>query len=379
MNFYTSLPGTTFKALIVNISPGRVTIRIDGGSNFTARTLILPDARIGEESYFRVKSNDMQGLIQLEMIKGSPQERQDNIVQEALRSANIHAGEENIELGRALVENNLPVDAETLQKATFFRHAQSESEQSMERTLFLLQEGFPADASSLRALDAAIDPAQHLSVSLSKLYEAVTRLAESEMQRALAEILGPPERMYLALENMRKPLGSFYAEVSETVQRMQAQLSKADQSFRNIQASLSGIRENLSFIQQVTQHVKYFQIPFMRQGQPKQGELFIYGKKDALIALDTANLGRVEILTNKDGKRLNLKFSGETNEVLSKLRASSPHLAQILQAKGFQLTGFSFTKKDERTTVLSPNPTQQGLTKTAPSADNRRYSFDMRV
>jgi len=337
MNFYTAPPGTTFKALIVNISPGRVTIRIDGGGNFTARTLVLPDARIGEESYFRVKSNDMKGLVQLEMLKGSLQERQENMVQEALQGANIYAGEENIKLGRVLVENNLTVDAE-----------------------------------NLRVLESLTNPSQHLSASLAKLHEAVARLAESEVQHALAEILGPPERMYLALENTRKPLGSYYEEVNETAERMLAQIKQADRALQNIQETLLGIRENLSMIKQMTQHVQYFQIPFVWQGEPKQGELFMYDKSNGVIALDTANLGRVEVQTNKEEKRLTLKFCGEKNDVLALIRAKSPRLTAALREKGFVIEGISYAEKNERTTVLSPSPAQ-------PSEDNRRYSFDMRV
>ena len=70
-NFYTFPPGTCFKALILDIRPGKVTIRLDDDSSFTARSMVLPDAHIGEESYFRVKANNLDGLIQLEMLKDS--------------------------------------------------------------------------------------------------------------------------------------------------------------------------------------------------------------------------------------------------------------------------------------------------------------------
>ena len=398
-NFYAFPPGTTFKALILNIQPGKVTIRLDKGGNFTARTLVSPDARIGEESLFRVKVNNLDGLIQLEMIKGSLQERQENAVQEALKSANMVPEEGNVELGRALIDNKLPVDEQTLQKAAFFRYSQSEEKpevsesgkgkqiSKLDKTLFLLQEGFPAESASISALEASLDPSKHLSVSLEALHTMVENLPMSGMQQALAEIMGPPERLFLALENNRKPIGSFYEELRVIVQQMQERLSSAGQSFRNIQTSLASIKENLSFIQQVSQNVQYYQIPFISRGQTSQGELFVYRdrksgdnldkKANVVIALDTANLGRIEVLTNKEEKRLSLKFSGETNDILAKIQEQSPQLSKALQEKGFQITALSYQKREERTSVLSPSPIQAEAPAT--STDARRYTFDMRV
>ena len=76
--FYALKPGTRFKALITDIQPGKVTIRIDGGASFTARTRLLPEARIGEESFFVVRENNMRGLIQLEIINPSDEDDNNN-------------------------------------------------------------------------------------------------------------------------------------------------------------------------------------------------------------------------------------------------------------------------------------------------------------
>ena len=333
-NFYAMPAGTCFKALILDIQPGRITIRLDEGGKFTARSLILPDARIGEESYFRVKVNNFDGLIQLEMIKGTPEARQDNLVQEALKDAGLYNVAENIEIGRALMEKNLPLDPQTLQKTAFFRHYQPEegfvsNESAMEKAVFLLQEGFPADASSLLALDAILDPNRHL-----------TKMLE-----------GKSEQFFLNLDENPKPLRQYYRGLLK---------------FREMQ-------QHLEFMKQVSTRVRYYQIPFIRQEQTGQGELFLYNEKNAIIALDTHALGRVEVLTNKDNKQLTFQFSGDTDAVLNLIKGESPKLINTLQQKGFQISGLTYQKRKERTTVLTPSPTQ--TTKT----DTRRYAFDMRV
>ena len=406
-NFYAFPPGTCFKAVILDIQPGKVKIRLDNGGSFSARTQILPDARIGEESYFRVKLNNLDGLIQLEMIKGTPEERQDNLVQEALKSANMYSGGENLELGRALIENNLPLDAQTLQKAAFFLHSQPEeggmeasgakladssgyTHSAMEKTIFLMQEGFPADSSGLRALNNTLDPDMHLTKLLEGLTKSVINLPPSDGKAAMTEILSQ-DRLFIPLSTNPKSLRQFYMELKETLAQLQDQISGLEDKIqpnicREIRGYLSTIREGLNFIQHCTKQVQYYQIPFAAYGQNKQGELFVYRDKkrgrdkleteaNVLIAMDTAFLGRIEVLTHKDSKQLTFQFKGDTQEVLSLLKSQSVNLVQTLELKGFRISGLSYQQRTERTTILSPSPVKEGSNKEEP----RRYSFDMRV
>ncbi|MCL1843380.1 MAG: hypothetical protein FWF79_06170 [Defluviitaleaceae bacterium] len=67
--FYELQPGDIFRAIIKDICPGEVTIRFDDGQLYTARTTILPSARIGEDCLFFVKENDFNGRIVLEIVK----------------------------------------------------------------------------------------------------------------------------------------------------------------------------------------------------------------------------------------------------------------------------------------------------------------------
>ena len=434
-NFYAFPPGTTFKAMILDIQPGKVKIRLDSGGSFTARSKALPDARIGEESYFRVKVNNLDGLIQLEMIKGSPEARQDNLVQEALKSANMYSFDENLELGRALIENNLPLDAQTLQKAAFFLHSQPSSSDisdpnisdpdisnssisrsnisglpdlhspasyspafysPIEKTLFLLQEGFPPDSASLRGLDNALDPDMHLAKLLEGLTKSIINLPPSDAKENMSEILSQ-DSLFIPLSTNSKSLRQFYKELRQALSQLQDQISNLEGEIRpqisqEIRGYLSTIHESLNFIQHCTKQVQYYQIPFMAHGQTKQGELFVYRDKNqsgsaldkkanVLIALDTGFLGRVEVLTYKDDKQLTFQFKGDTAEVLSLLKSKSPGLSQSLEQKGFKISGLSYQKRTERTTVLSPSPVKEGTEAkgTGVREEPKRYSFDMRV
>ena len=115
--FHQLQPGDKFSALIHDIRPGEVTIDLGSGSLYTARSLVLPEARIGEHSVFAVRENDFEGRIVLEMVKFSHATKKVKMVTEALKHARFAVTPENIELGVALVDNGLPVDAQTLEKA----------------------------------------------------------------------------------------------------------------------------------------------------------------------------------------------------------------------------------------------------------------------
>ncbi|MCL2399760.1 MAG: flagellar hook-length control protein FliK [Defluviitaleaceae bacterium] len=415
-NFYTLPANSLFKAVILDIQPGKVSIRLDEGSTFTARSMVLPDARIGEESYFRVKSNNYEGLIELEMIKKPPEVRQDKLVREALTNAGMYASDENIALGKMLVERNLPIDVSTLQKIAFFRYSQPDNAPFLtEKAIFLLQEGFPANEASLKALNNSMNPNLHLAKQLTKLEESILKLPPSETKQIFYHTLNKLSARttkdanstkinlqpdsdefkirqkinFAAISNVsqHKSLKQFYSQLRDTLVQLQEQLSATGvseenpQVFREVQRSVNAVRENLSFMNQVSQQIQYYQIPL----QTSRGELFIYHDKkssaslskdaNVLIALDTLALGRIEILANKKENRLTFQFSGDTDKVIGLIKAESHGLTKALHEKGFQITGLTYQKrKTERTTVLTPSPVQE-----VKQEETRRYAFDMRV
>ncbi|MCL1844873.1 MAG: hypothetical protein FWF77_03115 [Defluviitaleaceae bacterium] len=67
--FYEMEPGSIFRATIQDIQPGKVIIRLGDGELYTARSMVLPPAHIGEDCLFGVKENDFRGKIILEVVK----------------------------------------------------------------------------------------------------------------------------------------------------------------------------------------------------------------------------------------------------------------------------------------------------------------------
>jgi hypothetical protein len=112
--FHELRPGDMFRARLANIRPGEVTIRFEDGKTHVARSLVMPDARIGEESVFRVRDNDFEGHIVLEMVKFTDELKQDNMLSELLRHTNLAATDETLFFGRTLLAAGMPAEPFTL-------------------------------------------------------------------------------------------------------------------------------------------------------------------------------------------------------------------------------------------------------------------------
>ncbi|MCL1989237.1 MAG: flagellar hook-length control protein FliK [Firmicutes bacterium] len=353
-NFYAFPPGTRFKALILDIQPGKITIKLNDESSFTARTMVLPDARIGEESYFLVKSNNLDGLIQLEMLRSSPQHSQDKLVKEMLQKSGIIAADQNMDIGRAILNDNLPLDETTLQKAMFFQH---QNAATLQKTLFLMQNEFPENENSIKMLNGVLS--QHLTQMLTNAKNAdylsdllnlssLQNLTQKSLQQYYKNLVANPKISFQVLQNL------------------------AFMAFMEQQSQKNG-------------KIAYYQIPFAFKKQPGQAELFIFGNKKnqaksneqstAIIALDTQNIGRVEILTTKTNRNVKFNFACE-EKTINLIQAKSPQLTANLAKKGFAVTEISYKSAESPTNLLNCEKADDSQQATN---SNKRYTFDMRV
>jgi len=112
--FHSLNPGDIFKAVIHDIRPGEVTIQLEGGKLFTARSLVLPEARIGEYSVFEVRENDGEGRIILSMVRSDAEELKAEYVAELLKSLGLTRAPEVQTATAALVQYGLPVNPENI-------------------------------------------------------------------------------------------------------------------------------------------------------------------------------------------------------------------------------------------------------------------------
>ncbi|MCL2416012.1 MAG: hypothetical protein FWD01_04270, partial [Defluviitaleaceae bacterium] len=142
-NISNLIPGETFMAEILDIRAGSLTLKLDSG-NLTAKSLVIPDARIGDRAVFLVKENQ-SGQVILEFLKQNPKNSQsqvsESIIKEALAAARMQHTVQNSEIVIDLVKHNMSIDSKTIQNAAFFRYSLPQI--PFEQIAFLLKHDFP--------------------------------------------------------------------------------------------------------------------------------------------------------------------------------------------------------------------------------------------
>ena len=365
------LPGERFKALITDIKPGQVTIRLDGGGFFTARTLILPEARIGEESVFAVKENNFKGQILLEMVKLDAGTKQSNMIRDALINAGLFVNSDNVNIGKALLQNHLPVDALTLQKAVFFMYVTPDMKP--EEMVFLLRAGLPAGAETAEAFRRITDEPKSLLNRLTALSFPLLKINAKPAQTRV--------------------LNKYFNDLLEFLNTRENQIKTEGKRPENALQSklIHEVKEQLRFMEQLNQHREYYQIPFAAEPQnhPRQAELFIFKdrhtdgevkrRSSALVALDTQSLGRVEVFIVKSDKDARLQFRCD-EQPLRVISAEAHRLSAALKEKGVNISGIDYQQLTEPFTLLSPEPGKNASDKTEERGGiPTRFTFDMRV
>ncbi|MCL2702911.1 MAG: flagellar hook-length control protein FliK [Defluviitaleaceae bacterium] len=194
-------------------------------------------------------------------------------------------------------------------------------------------------------------------------------------------------KLYIDLNNDGlNNIGKFYKELDAVTARL-SEFIKANMSGEqssHLQRSLTDIRNNLEFMNQITETKEYLQIPFFTGQNTNGAELHVYrnksGKKpgktgnSALVALDYPELGHVQVYIQRTGSRVQLQFRAETSKILNIIASETYKLNGALSGKGFTVAGLSFKRLNSRPEAHTVPEDQQsggeGITK---------YSVDMRV
>lgn len=410
-NFTELMAGDKFKATVLDIMQNKITIRLNSGDVLTAKSLILPEARIGEETSFIVKEN-AKGQILLEMLKSDNVQLQNKVITESLNSASIPITKENLELVRSLMENRLPIDSDTVQKAAFFNH--SSNNINLEKVLFLLKEDFPMTAKSVNVLNGILNKTLGLKENISKLIDEILNIKDKQLKKDIIKSVlndfnkehiegnGKATKGLQLDDNLNsKQIGKLltkklfvpikdrdtieklensYERISQAVKEIKGKLPSEQQSYEKLTDSLNNIRDTLQFMNHVNNYKNYFQLPFQIENNKNEAEIFIMKNKkkktsdqsSVLIGLDLVSLGRVETFINKTNTNLTFQFKASDDDSLKFISDSLIKLKQPLLEKGYSISQVTFKKLIEPFDV-----TKEFEEKT--NEVPKRYSFDMRV
>jgi len=418
-NINSLVPGQTFSAEILDIKQGSISLKMADGGSLTARSLVMPDARIGDTASFVVRETK-PGQIFLEFLRGGEGKVSQSIIREALTASNMQHTGANASIVEDLVVRGMPIDVSTMQRAAFFKYSMPNA--PFEHIQFLVQNNFAPIERTVQVFTGIMSGEMTLEGEIAK---AIAQMESAALQKAASTPSGAqgadawegllnqlkahqavdvkPQGQAQAQGEAPAPANPLNLPVSdpnallEAIKTISQEISAQARSEGN--TVLAQLGENISdlidFSKNITEGKQYFQIPFSAENQ-HLAQLHVFKKKGgagkrgdgkvatALIALDMAFLGRVEILVNKNDKNVSLQFRSDKDSTVEQVSYNRLELSDLLKDAGYALTGIrakKITEKfdlpdDEQKATGIPLPTMQS---SRYDDTNRRYSFDARV
>lgn len=210
-------------------------------------------------------------------------------------------------------------------------------------------------------------PAKELLTELGRLVKD-GRLS-TEQKNGILELLKDNE----FLENLKKGLTEKFlltpdevgedGQVEKLYERLDSQLSRMNQALQGmakenpaLSQSIQNLSSNVEFMNQLNQMFTYVQLPLKLSGQEAAGELYVYtnkknlAKKDgqvsALLHLDLAHLGEIDIHVSLRDSHVSTKFCLSDEKALDLVAANIDILNQRLMKRGYSMDA-SFEQKDK--------------------------------
>jgi len=145
--------GDRFTAVVRDIRPGYLTLTLADGSQLDARTIVMPEARIGDEVIFVVKEN-VRGQLLLELARSSETKPVvgAGVLRDALAAAEMPETTENVRLVGQLIHHHAPIHAEALRNAAYFMF--TEPSITPKQLAFLVKENMPPSERTLALFHA---------------------------------------------------------------------------------------------------------------------------------------------------------------------------------------------------------------------------------
>jgi len=215
--------------------------------------------------------------------------------------------------------------------------------------------------------------------------ETLTNLFSSkDMQQFLKDAL--EGQMYLTPEDVAdgEKVKKLYERLESKTQRLEALLINTGLQETPLAQTISEVRGNVEFMNQLNQAYTFVQIPLKMAGQNASGQLYVYtNKRDmsdpekeltAFLHLDLDHLGSTDVSVKMLHKKVDTKFYMDTDEAFALVKAHMPELEERLRLKGF--TAKIYVENGGK----KVNFLDDFLKKDAPPTGQlHRYSFDVRA
>lgn len=177
---------------------------------------------------------------------------------------------------------------------------------------------------------------------------------------------------------------SFYENLDRQMKQTESVLREMGMKESELSKSVSDLRSNLEFMNEINQTYTYLQMPIRFQNQNANGDLYVYtnkknladkdGELTAFLHFDMDNLGSTDISVRMKDRDVSTKFYLEDDASYNLILEHAPELQKRLERKGYSCKIEAVNEEKE------VNFVDDFLKAEAPSGGVlHRYSFDMKA
>ncbi len=142
-------------------------------------------------------------------------------------------------------------------------------------------------------------------------------------------------------------VSSYYKRIRKNVENIESSLKSSDSSTTELSKSLSDIKSNIDFMNDLNRNMTYFQMPVKFSKSEGNGELYVFTNKknlanksdniSAMLHLDMDNLKSMDIYVNlSGGNNVSTNFVLETEELLDFVYRHIDKLNARLEQLGYK-------------------------------------------
>lgn len=268
-----------------------------------------------------------------------------------------------------------------------------------EKEVKLLQNGIKveenaAETQSNREVSVREQTQQPAQTTSFKLLRQVAQALSEGRTLPLKELAKSPEfqkqlQEYVKQELSLRPQDTNKEKLSEVYNRLSRQLgalseavSSAGQENSMLGKTVQNLNQNLNFLNQLNDMYSYVQLPLKMTDQDAHGELYVYanrqkktvreGEVSALLHLDMANLGPMDIYVQLKDNNVGTRFYLPDDEMLDFIAEHIDLLNSRLEKRGYHMNcAFQTRELKEENPVL-----QELIEKQSNRPMSADYSFD---
>ena len=174
-----------------------------------------------------------------------------------------------------------------------------------------------------------------------------------------------------------------YERLNSQISRLNEVLSQTVKTDTPLAKTVSNVKGNIDFMNQLNQMFTYVQLPLKLQGQNASGELFVYtnkkslakkeGSVSALLHLDMEHLGSMDVHVSLNNQKVSTKFYLQDESSLDLIAQNIHILNERLEDRGYSMKA-EFISREGTTNVMD-----EILAKDKNISVLAGYSFDARA